>query len=372
MVGPLIFKGLLYSTLLLLIQPHTPYKAAEVSSNIKAVSQNSKYTYVVKNGDYKGLKAISEKLYKTWRKWKEIASWNNIKSPYTLEIGQILELKIIPNNYKTGIISKNGSDALMTNSSYTVKEGDGLGLSFISLRLYGSNKYWLEIAKINNIKKPYSVYKGQLLKLNRASTLKPEESEKLVLSFWRKRLKVEIVGSKHGIKRTQIANTNANEKTKKEEELLEKSAVYENEEIYTEEMQEEPSVPEPPIITNLEPTKKIILKKQNLVRTAALVPEAKEELMKLPPPEPESAEEFYNKGKEQFDGGEYERALANFKQSRTLNEESLPSWFFEIRTLKLLEQDDEAKKTATHLLDERPELKNLPMFRTMFSNKGQE
>ena len=102
-------------------------------------------TYTVVAGD--NLTKIGAK---TGIDWKEIAQLNGIKAPYTIYIGQVLKLT---------------SGATTSSDTYTVVGGD-------SLIKIGekTGKDWQEIARLNNISAPYTIYVGQVLKLPNGST----------------------------------------------------------------------------------------------------------------------------------------------------------------------------------------------------------
>lgn len=105
-------------------------------------SSGSSTTYTVKSGDT--LSGIGAKLGVDW---KQIASANNISSPYTIYPGQVLK------------IPGKGSSPSQSSRTYTVKSGDTL--SEIGEKL-GVN--WKTIAEKNGISSPYIIYPGQILK----------------------------------------------------------------------------------------------------------------------------------------------------------------------------------------------------------------
>lgn len=112
------------------------------SNDVKYTTVNKYYT--VKSGD--SLWGIS-KSYNI--SLNELAKTNNLKKPYTLHTGQKL------------IVGKEQKVLKSTNiTTYTVKSGDNL----ISIaKMY--NMQTIELAKINNLKKPYTLYVGQKLKI---------------------------------------------------------------------------------------------------------------------------------------------------------------------------------------------------------------
>lgn len=111
-------------------------------SSSSGSSSPSTSTYTVKSGD-----TLSEIGAKLGVDWKQIASANNISSPYTIYPGQVLK------------IPGKGSSPSESSRTYTVKSGDTL--SEIGEKL-GVN--WKTIAEKNGISSPYTIYPGQVLK----------------------------------------------------------------------------------------------------------------------------------------------------------------------------------------------------------------
>lgn len=100
-------------------------------------------TYTVVSGD-----TLSGIGAKTGLDWRTIAQANGIVSPYVIYPGQVLKL--------TG-----GSVPSSSTKTYTVVSGDYL--SSIGPRVGVS---WQEIAGINGIAAPYTIYPGQVLRLS--------------------------------------------------------------------------------------------------------------------------------------------------------------------------------------------------------------
>ena len=115
---------------------------ASSGSSSSGGSTPSTGTYTVKSGDT--LSGIGAKLGVDW---KQIASANNISSPYTIYPGQVLK------------IPGKGSSSSESSRTYIVKSGDTL--SEIGEKL-GVN--WKDIAAKNGISSPYTIYPGQVLK----------------------------------------------------------------------------------------------------------------------------------------------------------------------------------------------------------------
>lgn len=100
----------------------------------------SSKTYTVVSGD--NLSAIG---VKTGVAWQTIAELNGIRSPYTIYPGQVLKL---------------GGSADVKTPTYTVVRGD-----YLSLIGQKTGIDWHQIARVNGIGEPYTIYPGQVLKL---------------------------------------------------------------------------------------------------------------------------------------------------------------------------------------------------------------
>lgn len=119
--------------------------------------------YTVVSGDY--LTKIGAKL---GLDWQLIARWNGLVAPYTIFPGQ--RLKVFGGAAGTGSIPNNGE-------TYTVVSGDTL--SGIGVKT-GHN--WQEIANLNGIPSPYIIYPKQVLKLPGGAVATPKESTYTVVS----------------------------------------------------------------------------------------------------------------------------------------------------------------------------------------------
>lgn len=98
-------------------------------------------TYRVVSGD-----TLSGIGAKTGVKWQDIAAANGISSPYTIYPGQVLKL--------------GGGSAPAPQATYTVVRGDTL--SGIGQK---TGRNWPDIAKLNGIGPPYTIYPNQVLRL---------------------------------------------------------------------------------------------------------------------------------------------------------------------------------------------------------------
>lgn len=134
------------------------YETIQKLVNQSYESQPANSTYTVKSGDT--LSAIGSKLGVNWQ---NIASANGIGSPYTIYPGQVLT---IPGGSTT-------STSTSTSSTYTVVSGDTL--SGIGSKL-GVN--WKDIANANGISSPYTIYPGQKLTIPGGDTTSNSSSSR--------------------------------------------------------------------------------------------------------------------------------------------------------------------------------------------------
>lgn len=141
--------------------------------------------YTVVAGD--GLIKIGQKL---GLDWQLIARWNGLVAPYTIFTGQ--RLKVFGGAAGTGSIPNNGA-------TYMVVQGDtliGIGTK--------TGHGWQEIATLNGISSPYTIYPKQVLKLPGGAVATPKESTYTVVSGDG----LILIGQKTGKDWHQIANLN--------------------------------------------------------------------------------------------------------------------------------------------------------------------
>lgn len=105
-------------------------------------------TYTVVKGDC--LSVIGSKLGVNW---KDIANANGITSPYTIYVGQVLTIP--------GKSNQNSNSEASNDTTYTVKSGDTL--SGIASK-FGTT--YQKIAADNGISNPNIIYPGQVLKIS--------------------------------------------------------------------------------------------------------------------------------------------------------------------------------------------------------------
>lgn len=141
------------------------------------------YTVVANDGLIK----IGEKL---GLDWQLIARWNGLVAPYTIYTGQ--RLKVFGGAAGTGSIPNNGE-------TYTVVSGDnliGIGIK--------TGHPWQDIASLNGIPSPYTIYPKQVLKLPGGAVATPTESTYTVVSGDG----LILIGQKTGKDWQQIASIN--------------------------------------------------------------------------------------------------------------------------------------------------------------------
>ena len=152
-------------------------------------------TYTVVAGD-----TLSGIGAKTGVAWKTIASLNGIGAPYTIYPGQVLKL----DNGGSAPEPTPSKPAASTAKTYTVVAGD-------TLSGIGANTgvAWQTIASLNGIGAPYTIYPGQVLKLGAGSAPTPTPAAPA-----KKTYKVVAgdtlsgIGAKTGVKWQTIASLN--------------------------------------------------------------------------------------------------------------------------------------------------------------------
>lgn len=122
-------------------------KPAPSAPSVPAAQPSGSGTYTVVKGDT--LSGIGSKVGVAWQ---TIAANNGIVAPYTIYPGQVLRVY--------GGSAQAASQPSSGGSTYTVVRGDTL--SGIGAK---TGKNWQDIANLNGIKAPYTIYPGQVLKL---------------------------------------------------------------------------------------------------------------------------------------------------------------------------------------------------------------
>ncbi len=121
----------------------------------------------VKRGE--NLWKIAQQYYNNGYRWVEIAQKNNIKSPFTIEVDQEIEIPEIspsPTPTQTPTPTKDSTiNDQITQEVYTVVKGDNLWK--ICVRAYSDGYKWPIVAKANNLKNPNLILPGMKLVLPR-------------------------------------------------------------------------------------------------------------------------------------------------------------------------------------------------------------
>ena len=144
------------------IEQETTEDAAPMEASRNAEQNNTEYAknaaqgearyYIVKPEDNLG--KISQKLYGTSKKWKQLASENDLSNPNKLYPGDVIKYQV---NQEVAQNSTN----LSNPKTYVV--GRGETLSKISKNIYGSAQYWKVIYRWNEAKitSPQLIYPNQ-------------------------------------------------------------------------------------------------------------------------------------------------------------------------------------------------------------------
>jgi nucleoid-associated protein YgaU len=140
--------------------PTEQASAASQEGSSPSTSLGTSGTYKVQSGDT--LMGISRKLFNgDPQYWDEIAELNSIRAPHTIYPGQ--ELRLPKGGGETAQAAAQSQAASTASRTYTVQSGDCL--MGIARNLLGDPHRWREIADLNGIGPPYTIYPGKQLKL---------------------------------------------------------------------------------------------------------------------------------------------------------------------------------------------------------------
>lgn len=182
----------------------------------------------------------------------------------------------------------------------------GESLKLVSIRLYGTTRKWLELAKLNGLKPPYVVWKGQRLRVLPGVPILPRSvGDAKVLEMWRQRTGAGI--------RSSTA---------------------------------------PAAVERFEEAKSAWL-------GAVPAPQAR---VDGPSDEELSADLEFERGKALFDQGDHAAALRHFAKSILIDRVSPQAWFYAIRALKVLNRGKERRAIIADFLSDHPQFSGLPMF----------
>ncbi len=243
-----------------------------------------------------------------------------------------------------------------------VQSGENLGQ--ISTRLYNTSKRWKKIAEWNGLVPPYSVRTGQVLKLAEEPPLSEEQGHQALLQMWRKRFGLPLDTPIRSLASLAPHTTPAQS---------------------THEIVKKAVTPAPPALSQKEEKMVEETKKENKTFQVNNEIDSIKDVSKMDKKEIEKVEKniealaepqfeakgYFELGQKFMQAKQYEKASAAFRKSRTMDPELLGPWFYEIKALKLLFKDDEAKKVVVELLDHKPELKDLPVLQTVHQPGGQ-
>jgi len=107
--------------------------------------------YEVQRGDSLSKIAAAYKMKGVNVTWQQIAKLNNISAPWIIYKGQELKIK--------------EGEPPQAQVWYTVQRGDSLSKIAAAQRKKGVNVTWEQIAKANGIEPPYTIWKGQQLRI---------------------------------------------------------------------------------------------------------------------------------------------------------------------------------------------------------------
>lgn len=95
-----------------------------------------------------------------------------------------------------------------TDTYIYIIDADTKNLSLVSLRLYGAQNKWKEIAKWNKLADPNYVVLGQKLIIKQKPKISSEEGDLLLYKYYRRRFKIFTANSNS---KRELANINIQE-----------------------------------------------------------------------------------------------------------------------------------------------------------------
>ena len=206
---------------------------------------------------------------------------------------------------------------------YVVREG--CNLREVSLRLYGTTRYWRQIASWNGIRGPrFGLKRGQVLSLRLKPKLSPEQGAQVVLEFWRERL---------------------NALSPEAEPIVEKSSV---------------AVPPP------EEIRKTFESQMDQLQVEAAATGVGPSLEEVK--QEKSRDAQFAEAQELFKIGRFEDARKIYAGLREQEPARPEYWLREMACLMALQKRSEARALVIEFKDQVPELKGLPFLQKILSS----
>lgn len=186
--------------------------------------------------------------------------------------------------------------------------------------LYGSAERWREIARLNGLKSPNGLRAGQQLRLPEKPLRTGEEARRFLVEFWLK---------KSGVSSDQAQRVSQPQQAPQIQ-------------VHTTGSRTEIVVPAGATATSPEVS-------DPLVR-AELAAQVRTPV-----------EQATLSGRALLEAGRTAEALEVFKAERARDPDFLPSWFLELRCLRVLGREKELQQTLTAFLARFPRLESLPV-----------
>jgi hypothetical protein len=147
---------------------------------------------------------IARDVYKDERAWKDIAYWNGLKPPYSLNVGQVLLLKKPPVEPvpQENLVTGKALESIQPRSSWASvarqieKDGDGWiytvnerapSLMMIARELYGDEHMAREISAWGGFEPNEKLRLGQRLRLKTAPKMAEAEGNAILIQNWQAR-----------------------------------------------------------------------------------------------------------------------------------------------------------------------------------------
>lgn len=186
--------------------------------------------------------------------------------------------------------------------------------------LYGSAERWREIARLNGLKSPDGLRVGQRLRLPEKPLRTGEEARRFLGEFWLK---------KSGVPSAQLPKVTQQQRAP---EIEVRTSGSRAEIVVPVE-----AVAASPVVSDPEVRSELAAQARTPVEQATL------------------------SGRALLEAGRTAEALEVFQSERTRDPDFLPSWFLELRCLRVLGREKELQQTLAALLARFPRLESLPV-----------